>query len=280
MSRRVLCDGLGFAEGPRWRDGFLWVSDIAARAVLRLDESGRVVQRLPMSGRPSGLGWLPDSRLLAVSMEERTVLRLDEDGWALHADLSGFTTAPLNDMVVAASGDAYVTGLGYDAVREEPRPTQILLVRPDGTAEPQPHPLWRPNGCVITADGATLVVAETRVHRLTAFRIAGEGTLLDPSTVAVLPRGTWADGICLDAEGAIWVADPKGCACRRVGGSGHVLERIDTSPVPCIACALGGSDGRTLFLMLSELGDFDELGRRARGRIETVTVDVPGGGSP
>jgi sugar lactone lactonase YvrE len=279
-TRRLLLDGLGFAEGPRWRDGALWVSDIGARTILRLDESGAVLERLPAPGRPSGLGWLPDGRLIAVMMDERAVLRYEAHDWALHADLSELAGAPLNDMVVSAAGNAYVTGLGYDASREEPRPTQIILVRPDGAAEPQQPLLWRPNGCVITPDGETLIVAETRVHRLTALRIGADGTLSGSSTVAVLPRGTWADGICLDVEGAIWVADPKGCACRRVSRDGEVLALIDTAPVPCVACTLGGDDGRTLFLLLGELGDFDDLGRRALGRIETLRVAVPGAGSP
>jgi sugar lactone lactonase YvrE len=280
VNRHLLSDGFGFVEGPRWRAGFLWVSDIAARAVLCLDEAGNVVTRLTTPGRPSGLGWLPDGRLLVVSMDERAVLRYEDDVWEVHADLSRFTAAPLNDMVVSASGRAYVTGLGYDAGAEEPRPTEIVLVLPDGRAAAQPHPVWRPNGCVITPDGARFIVAETRLHRLTEFRIAADGTLCEPEIVAVLPRGTWADGICLDTEGCIWVADPKGRACRRVTRSGEILAEIDTSPLPCIACTLGGRDGRALFLLLSELGDFDELARRKQARIETVNVDVAGAGSP
>jgi sugar lactone lactonase YvrE len=183
-------------------------------------------------------------------------------------------------MVVSASGCGYVTGFGYMAGAQEPCPTNVVLVRPDGSAEPQPYALWRPNGCVITTDGATLIVAETRVHRLTEFRIGEDGTLHDPQPFAALPKGTWADGICLDLDGAVWVADPKGRACRRVTRSGEVVAEVDTDPLPCIACALGGQDGRTLFLLLSELGDFDDLARRPRARIETMRVDVAGAGSP
>jgi sugar lactone lactonase YvrE len=279
VTRDRFCDGLGFPEGPRWRDGSLWISDIAAREVLRFDGAGNVVERLPTPGRPSGLGWLPDGRLLVVVMEERAVLRRDGDGWRTHADLSQLTSAPVNDMVVSAAGDAYVTGLGY-VDGEERRPTRVILVRPDGSAEPQAGDLWRPNGCVITPDGERFVVAEARVHRLTGFRIDADGSLRDPQEFALLPSGTWADGICLDAEGAIWVGDPKGRACRRVASDGTVVAEIDTSPVPCIACTLGGDDGRTLFLLLCDLGDFDELAGLRGGRIETVRVDVPGAGSP
>jgi sugar lactone lactonase YvrE len=280
MTTEVLCDRLGFPEGPRWRQGSLWVSDIAAREVLRIDLSGRIVERFPTPGRPSGLGWLPDGTLLVVSMDERMVLRREDGDWRLHADLSGLANAAINDMVVSTSGCGYVTGLGYQAGLDDPCPTQIILVRPDGAAEPQPHPVWRPNGCVITPDQASLIVAETRVHRLTKFRIGAEGTLSEPKIIAVLPRGTWADGICIDQEGCIWVADPKGRSCRRVTQTGEIVAEIDTSPLPCIACTLGGSDGRTLFLLLSELGDFDELALRRGGRIDTLTVDVAGSGSP
>jgi sugar lactone lactonase YvrE len=278
--RRVLVDGLGFAEGPRWRGDSLWISDIAAQAVLCLDEAGRVARRLPTPGRPSGLGWLADGRLLTVLMDERVVLRYEADEWIVHADLSEFSSAPMNDVVVSESGVAYVTGLGYDAETEDPRPTNIILVHPDGSTEPQPDPLWRPNGCVITPDGSRLIVAEARVHRLTRFRIDDAGRLSDPEEFATLPRGTWADGICLDAEGCVWVADPKGRACRRVNESGEILATIDTSPTPCIACALGGRDGRTLFLLLSELGEFAELAERRQARIEMVDVQVPGVESP
>ena len=281
MTRELLREGLGFAEAPRWRSGFLWLSDIAERAVLCLDVSGNVVQQLPTPGHPSGLGWLPDGRLLVVLMDERVVLRREAQGWEEHADLSRFTSAPLNDMVVAPSGCAYVTGFGYDAETEEPpQTTEVILVRPNGSAEAQPYPLWRPNGCVITPDGTTFIVAETRVHQLTEFRVASDGTLRDPEVIAVLPRGTWADGICLDEDGCIWVADPKGRACRRVTHGGDIVAEIDTRPLPCIACTLGGHDRRTLFLLLSELGDFDDLAQQKQARIETITVDVPGAGSP
>jgi sugar lactone lactonase YvrE len=280
MKRDPFCAGLGFAEGPRWRGESLWVSDIAAREVLRFDATGNITGRVSTPGRPSGLGWLPDGRQLVVMMDERVVLRRDGEEWVVHADLSGLGTAAMNDMVVDRAGVAYVTGLGYDERREEPRATNVIIVRPDGSVEPQRYPVWRPNGCVITSAGDALIVAETRVHRLTRFSINAQGELTDPEPFAMLPRGTWADGICLDAHGGIWVADPKGRACRHVTSSGEIDAEIFTDPVPCIACTLGDSDGRTLYLLVSELGDFDALAERRQGRIEAVRVDVPGGGSP
>lgn len=278
IARTVLRDDVGFPESPRWRDGLLWISDITAQRVLCLSESGEIRRSIPFPGRPSGLGWLPDGRLLAVSMEDRLVLRRDDPGWAVHADLTSFTSAAINDMVVAPSGDAYVTGIGYVAGAEEQRATQILLVRPDGSVERQRGDLWRPNGCVITRDGH-LIVAETRVHRLTRFRLESDGSLASAQQFALLPRGTWADGICLDEAGAVWAADPKGQACRRVSPRGDVVTTIDTAPAPCIACTLGGDDGRTLFLLLADLADFNDPARR-RGRIDAVRVDVAGAGSP
>lgn len=280
VKHEVFREGFGFAEGPRWRDGRLWVSDIAARCVVCLDERGDVLSTLDTPGRPSGLGWLPTGELLVVMMDERIVLRRDDGDWSVHSDLSHLASAPLNDMVVSHAGDAYVTGLGYDEMREERRATNILLVRPDGTAEKQDGEVWRPNGCVITSDGSRLLVAEARLHRLTEFRIASDGTLGYEGVWFELPSGSWADGICLDEEGAIWVADPKGKRCFRVSAHAQIVETIDTSPTPCIACTLGGGDGRTLFLLLSELGDFDDLRARKQARIETVRVSVPGGGSP
>jgi sugar lactone lactonase YvrE len=280
VTRELFTDGLGFPEGPRWRDGFLWISDIARREVLRLDSGGQIAERLPTPGRPSGLGWLPDGTLLAVVMEERLVLAREGDGWRTHADLSDLSTAPMNDMVVSSAGLAYVTGLGYEDVVEERRPTQIVLVRPDGSIEPQPPLLWRPNGCVITPDETRLIVAEARIHQLTELRIGPDGSLDEPRVLGVLPRGTWADGICLDEAGCVWVSDPKGGACRLVDPDGAIIQEIDTSPVGCIACTLGGDDGRTLFLLQSNIGEWDELAESGKARIETVRVDVPGTGSP
>ena len=276
----LLRGGFGFLEGPRWRDDTLWVSDIAARCVLQLDEAGQELASWPTPGRPSGLGWLPTGELLVVLMGERRVLRRVGDEWEVHADLARLTSAPLNDMVVSRAGNAYITGLGYDVETEQRRTTNIVLVRPDGTAEVQQPDLWRPNGCVITPDESTFFVVESRVHRVAACSISGDGTLRDSRVFATLPSGSWADGMCLDAAGGMWVADPKGNRCFYITADGNIAGTIDTGPTPCIACTLGGADGRTLFLLLSQLGEFDELAVRKQARIETVRADTPGAGSP
>jgi sugar lactone lactonase YvrE len=280
MKRRLFAEGFGFLESPRWRNDHLWVSDMVGRRVVCLGRDGTEHTSLEFPDRPSGLGWLPDGRLLAVGMNERTVFRLEPSGWAVHADLSHLVSSPLNDMVVAPTGAAYVTGLGYDADTEEPRTTRIILVRPDGSFEVLDGDLWRPNGCVISPDCTTLIVAETRLHRLSAFTIDGDGRLHDQRVHATFPSGSWADGICLDTDGAVWAADPKGQRCFRVRADGDCSDVIDTAPYPCVACTLGGEEQHTLYLLLCPLADFDDTTSRGRARIESFEVDVPAAGSP
>jgi len=277
---RTLVDGLGFPEAPRWHDGHLWCSDMAAHEILELDLEGARVRTTPTPFEPSGLGWLPDGTLLVVAMDERAVMARRGDGFAVHADLGHLLTSRANDMVVAEDGTAYVTSFGYDAATEEPRPAHLVKVDPDGRVEVVPGDLWRPNGVAVTADGATLLVAETRVHRVTAFRRAPDGRLSDPRVVGELPSGTWADGICLDADGGIWVGDPKGRACYRIVPGTGVTERIDTAPGACVACVLGGPARTTLFLAIGALGDMADRARERAGRIDAVEVDVPGAGRP
>ena len=273
-----VCEGLAFAESPRWHGGALWFSDFYTRRVQRLDPASgglRTVCELP--GQPSGLGWLPDGRLLIVSMLDRRVLRLEADGsLAVHADLSRLASFHCNDMVVDAAGRAYVGNFGFDLLaKAPPAPAELMLVQPDGTARVAAGGLMFPNGCVVTPDGCTLVVAETAAKRLTAFDIAaGDGGLSR--------RRVWAelgalrpDGICLDAEGAIWCAALRAKACVRVREGGEVLARIETE-APCIACALGGGDGRSLFIVTGEVSGAEEALARRSACIWATRVDVPG----
>ena len=173
-----------------------------------------------------------------------------------------------------------MTNFGYDPAASEPVTTGVLLVRPDGSVEPPAGELFRPNGCGIVQDGSTFVVAETRVHRLAAFRVDADGSLREQRTIGTLPSGSWADGLCLDAEDAIWVADPKGRRCFRMTLAGEVTEIIDTAPMPAIACALGGEDRRTLFITLAPVRPFDEAAEGGDAEIHAVAVDVPGAGWP
>ena len=276
----MLLGGLGFAEGPRWHDGRLWFSDMGAARVVAVELDGRAEVVLEVPTRPSGLGWLPDGRLLVVSMRDRRVLRLEPDGEVVvHADLADLASFDCNDMVVDGLGRAYVGNAGFDLSARplEVRAAEVVLVTPDGEARVVDDEVVFPNGSVVTPDGSTLVVAETFGQCLTAFTIAEDGSLTDRRTFASL-RGTSPDGICLDAEGAVWVADANGSACLRVREGGEVVDRVDTGR-GCFACMLGGADRRTLFLMTAE-GFEGAAIRRRTAAIEVVEVEVPGAGYP
>ena len=276
----MLLGGLGFAEGPRWHDGRLWFSAMGAARVVAVDLDGRAEVVLEVPTRPSGLGWLPDGRLLVVSMRDRRVLRLEPDGEVVvHADLADLASFDCNDMVVDGLGRAYVGNAGFDLSARplEVRAAEVVLVTPDGEARVVDDEVVFPNGSVVTPDGSTLVVAETFGQCLTAFTIAEDGSLTDRRTFASL-RGTSPDGICLDAEGAVWVADANGSACLRVREGGEVVDRVDTGR-GCFACMLGGADRRTLFLMTAE-GFEGAAIRRRTAAIEVVEVEVPGAGYP
>jgi sugar lactone lactonase YvrE len=276
----VVLGGLGFAEGPRWHEGRLWFSDMGAGHVVAVDLEGNAVVVAEVPGRPSGLGWLPDGRLLVVSMRDRRVLRREPTGELVeHADLSGLASYDCNDMVVDGRGRAYVGNAGFDlaARPRRVRPAEMVLVTPEGEARVVDDEAVFPNGSVVTPDGETLVVAETFGARLTAFTITEDGSLTDRRPFALL-EGAAPDGICLDAEGAVWVADANGAACLRVREGGDVVDRVDTDR-GCFACMLGGPDRRTLFLCTAE-GFEGAAIRRRTAAIERVDVEVPGAGWP
>jgi sugar lactone lactonase YvrE len=277
----VLSGGHGFLESPRWHDDRLFVSDMALGNVLAISMDGTVEPVCSVPGGPSGLGWLSDGRLLVVSMHHRQVMCWDGKDLSLHADLTGVVAHDLNDMVVDTSGRAYVTNFGYDgAPGSEPVTTGLVLVDVDGSVEMQDLALFRPNGLVISPDGATLVVAETRVHRLTAASIDDMGRLSSQREFATLPRGGWCDGITADREGGVWVADPKAKACRRVLAGGEVTHVIDTTPDAAIACMLGGATGRTLFLLVTPGLSFEAARQTPSARVLTIEVDVEHAGLP
>ena len=278
-STRVLLDGLVFPEGPRWHAGKLWFSDMHAHCVMTVDLAGRAETVVEVPGQPSGLGWLPDGRLLVVSMTDRRLLRLDPGGLTVAADLSALASFYCNDMVVDARGRAYVGNFGFDLHAEAPfHPAELVLVPPDAAPRVVASDLAFPNGCVITPDGRTLVVGESGGARLTAFTIAADGSLVERRVWAALENAV-PDGICLDAEGAIWVASPIGNEVLRVQEGGTVVDRVRVSTVP-FACMLGGPDRRTLFVATAETHQPEIVKARPSGRIEIATVDVPGAGLP
>ena len=276
----MLVDGLAFPEGPRWHEGRLWFSDFYRHEVAAVDAKGRRTTVVEVPNQPSGLGWLPDGRLLVVSMLDHRLLVVDGERTAEHADLSAHATGPCNDMVVDAEGRAYVGNFGFDRHRgEEPRTAKLVRADPDGATAAVADDLEFPNGMVIIPDGATLIAAETYGHRLTAWDRAPDGSLAN--------RRVWAevgphypDGICLDAEGAVWVADPVGHEVVRVAEGGEVTARVPTgADRGAYACMLGGDDRRTLFVCTNTGSGPAAAGRRD-GRIEHVPVEVPGAGWP
>jgi sugar lactone lactonase YvrE len=250
-----------------------------AQRVVTVDEEGRVDRVVRVAGRPSGLGWLPDGRLLVVSMEDRKLLAFDGRSLETHADLSALAPHAINDMVVDGEGRAYVSQFGYDFHHQgEFRKTEILRVDPDGRASAAAGELAFPNGMVITPDGGTLVVGESFAARLTAFDVGADGALSNRRVFAKL-EGAVPDGICLDAEGCVWVASPVSKQCLRVREGGEIVESVATETMS-IACMLGGSDRRTLFILTSEVLEPEECLRRKAARVETLRVDVPGAGWP
>jgi sugar lactone lactonase YvrE len=275
----VLVDGLAFPEGPRWHDGKLWFSDMHAYQVKTVDLSGRLETIVEVPGQPSGLGWLPDGRLLVVSMTDRRLLRLDATGLTTVADLASFATYHCNDMVVDMAGRAYVGNFGFDLLTQQPFvPARLVLVTPDGHSRAVADDLAFPNGAVITPDGRTLIVGESVAACLTAFDIAPDGSLSGRRVWAQL-EGAVPDGICLDAEGAVWVASPINSEVLRVHPGGRVSQRIGVA-TRAIACMLGGPDRRTLFVLTAATIDPDAARTQRRGQIEIVRVDVPGAGLP
>ena len=274
-----LASGLAFGEGPRWHAGRLWLSDMHGRHVVTLDPAGRVEPVVRVEGRPSGLGWLPDGRLLVVSMEDRKLLRLEGAALATHADLSALAPHEINDLVVSSDGQAYVSQFGFALHRGgEFRKTEILLVTPAGEARVAATDLAFPNGMVITPDGRRLIVGESFGARLTAFDRAPDGTLANRRVFAKL-SGAVPDGICLDAEGCVWIASPPSKECLRVREGGEIVERVRTG-TQAIACMLGGEDRRTLYVLTSEAIEPAECERLRSACVETVRVDVPGAGWP
>ncbi|MEQ8231811.1 MAG: SMP-30/gluconolactonase/LRE family protein [Gammaproteobacteria bacterium] len=273
-------DDFVFLEGPRWHAGRLWVSDIWAHTVYAIDAAGAREAVVEVPGRPSGLGFLPDGTPLVVSMTERRLYRVVDGALVLHADLSALVAADINDMVVDASGRAWVGNMGYDLFGGgEPRSAEITLVEADGRCRHVAQDLDFPNGLLITDGGRTLVVAESFGHRVSAFDIAADGMLANRRVLCELPELV-PDGICLDQAGNVWVAGAMGGAFVQVAPDGRVIARIDVAPRAAIACQLGGADGCTLFCLTYD-GGVEELSRGEPGaRIETARVEVPAAGSP
>lgn len=287
---RVLTEGLYFGEGPRWHEGRLWFSDFYAKSVMSVSPAGDLRTEFTIDDQPSGLGWMPDGSMLIVSMTKRQVLRRRKDGTlSVHADLKDIAGYHCNDMVVDEAGRAYVGNFGFhldaeiaargvESVLAEHPTAKLACVQPDGKISVAAADMHFPNGSVITPDGKTLIVGETLGGALTAFDIGTNGTLSN--------RRNWAttsprvpDGIALDADGAIWIANPIAPECVRIAKGGAVLEIVDTGQ-PCYACMLGGADGRTLFMLTAKTSEAHEAASAKTGKVLVATVDSPRAGRP
>jgi sugar lactone lactonase YvrE len=287
---RVLAEGIYFGEAPRWRDGRLWFSDFHAHAVKSISLAGDLRTEFEIDDRPSGLGWMPDGSMLIVAMTKRQVLRRTADGAiSLHADLSHVADWHCNDMIVDAAGRAYVGNFGFDLDTEvkarglndllaSHATANLVRIDPDGRVGIAAEEMHFPNGTVITPDGKTMIVGETLTGALTAFDVAADGILSHRRLWAQ----TWPrlpDGIALDAEGAIWIANPIAPECARIAEGGAVLDVIDTE-FPCFACMLGGDDGRSLFMLTCSTFDEEVAATTPSGRLLVAEVSAGRAGLP
>ena len=278
----VLVEGIVFGEQPRWHDGRLWFSDWGPGDVLAVDLDGRHAVALHVGSFPCCADWLPDGRLVVVSTRQGALLRRDPDGsLVVHGDLASASSPPAgNELVVDGRGNAYVNGGGFNLAAGEPfAPGVITLVMPDGAARVVADELAFPNGMLVTADNETLIVAESYAKRLTAFDVGADGSLSNRRVWADLGDGV-PDGICLDAEGAVWYADVPSKRCVRVREGGEVLQRIELDR-GCFACALGGPDRRTLFMLATVWnGPAGMFAEPHTGQLLATDAPAPGVGFP
>jgi len=268
----TLADGFCFGEGPRWFEGLLWFSDMLGEAVHTVNLQGEETT-LSLSGhKPSGLGFRPDGTLLIASTESRQVLRYDGDTVGAIADLSGLVPADLGDMVVDDAGRAYIGSQARAG-------GVIARVDPDDSVTVVADNLDFPNGMAITPDRARLIVAESTGRRLTSFVIGADGSLSDRRSFADGLDGP-PDGICLDADGGVWVAMTLAHQFERMVEGGTVTDRIDIDDRTAIACTLGGPERRTLFLLSSADAYPQRMIGTKLSRVDAMIVDVPGAGLP
>jgi sugar lactone lactonase YvrE len=277
---QILMTGIAFGESPRWHDGRLWFADWEAEELIAVDLEGHSEVVMPVASFPFCIDWLPDGRLLIVSARDRALLRREPDGTlATHADLSALSEHPWNDIVVDGRGNAYVGNIGFDFPGGEFAPGILAMVAPDGSARQVADGVAFPNGIAVTPDDSTLILAESYASRLTAFDIAADGGLSNRRVWADLDGGA-PDGICLDADGAVWYGDVPNQRCVRVREGGEVVQTIELDR-GCFACMLGGADGRTLFLVTRAWGGTGGMaGGERTGQILTVEAPAPHAGRP
>lgn len=292
----VVVDGFHYLEGPRWHENALWFVDFYTKGVYCVNSQGVAEKVVHVEQQPSGLGWLPDGRLLVVSMKDRKILRLEDNGeLVVHADIWDHCSGHANDMVVASNGNAYVGHFGFDLMGgANYKSAGLVLVRPDGSSQVVTEGLAFPNGIVISEDQKTLIVNELFGNRISQFDLKEDGSLGERRDFAsfgelgeepdvgkriesakILP-----DGLALDAEGAVWFADTLNHRAVRMAEGGEILEIVNTEPKGVFAVTLGGEDGKTLFMCVAP--DWDEAARKSetKGCMLSTKVNVGYAGTP
>jgi sugar lactone lactonase YvrE len=279
---RVVMTGLMFGEQPRWHEDRLWFSDWGTKEVIAVDLDGNSEVVLPAPSFPCCVDWLPDGRLLVVSARDGRLLRREPGGALVtHGDVSGLSDPPAgNELVVDGRGNAYLNGGGFDLMAGEKfAPGIVAMISPDGSARQVADGLSFPNGMLVMPDGKTLIVAESYARRLTAFEIAADGGLSNRRVWADLGAGV-PDGICADAENAVWYADVPSKRCVRVREGGEVLDTVELDR-GCFACALGGPDRSTLFMIATEWTGPENMFQGPRtGQVLATPAPAPGAGLP
>jgi sugar lactone lactonase YvrE len=281
---RTLMTDIAFGESPRWHDDRLWFADWGAQEVVALDLDGasEVMVRVRFPSFPMCIDWLPDGRLLIVSARDGQLLRREPSGSLVtHADLSALSEKghPWNEIVVDGRGNAYINNQGFEFPGGEFAPGTVALLTPDGSARQVADGIAFPNGMAVTPDNSTLICAESYGKRLTAFDITADGSLSNRRVWADLDDGV-PDGICVDAEGAVWYGDVPNKRCVRIREGGEVLQTIELDR-GCFACMLGGVDKRTLFMVATEWSGTANMADGPRtGQVLTVEAAAPGAGWP
>ena len=279
---KVLFAGLRFGEQPRWHVDRLWLSDWGRQEIVAIDLDGNSEAMLKSPSFPCCVDWLPNGQLLMMSGREGLLLRRDADGaLATHGDLRGLSDPPPgNELVIDQRGNAYVNGGGFDLMAGEPfRPGIIAMVSPDGSARMVADGLAFPNGMLIMPDGQTLIVGEFYARQLTAFDIQADGSLANRRVWAALGDGV-PDGICADADSSVWYADVPNQRCVRVREGGEVQATVEIDR-GCFACALGGRDRDTLFMVATAWsGPAGMFQGEPSGQVLTTSAPAPGAGWP
>jgi sugar lactone lactonase YvrE len=276
----VLLTGLGIPESPRWHDDRLWFCNWLKQEIVAVDPHGRseVILRVP-TNIPFSIDWLPDGRLLIVSGQERLLLRREPDGTlATHADLRSLSDKGCNEIVVDGRGNIYVNGGGLDRPGVK-KSGIIILITPDGSVRQVADDIAFPNGMVVTSDNSTLIIAESYGKKLIAFDIGADGSLSNRRVWADLNDGV-PDGLCIDAENAVWYADVPNKRCVRVREGGEVLDTINVDR-GCFACMLGGPARKTLFIVAAQWYGFDKMNESVgAGQVLTAAASVQRAGWP